>query len=83
MELFSILLLIVGGGTVRYLDYYARKSTSEQAHREARYIRTVEAIDYELRKLDTEFKRIGVISNKDLAFINALYARRFYLEKIA
>lgn len=81
MGISAVLFLVVGGGVVWYLNYYAKEAVIKEAHREASHIKTLEAVDYELSKLDAELKRIGVLSRQERAFMDALYARRIDLQR--
>lgn len=83
MGLFEVILLVAGGGVVWYLNYYAKEAVIKEAHREASHVKTLEAVDYELGKLDAELKRFGVLSQQNRAFMDALYSRRIDLQRDA
>lgn len=75
----AIVMLVIGGGVVWYLNHYAKQAVIKEAQREASHIRSLESIDYELGKLDAELKQFGVISDQKRAFMEALYNRRIDL----
>lgn len=81
MEFLSILSVFIGGGIVWYLNRGAKESIAKEASREASHIKTLEAVEYELGKIDTEAKRDGSLSERNSAFMSALYARWFDLQK--
>lgn len=81
MELILIFALIIGGGLVWYLNRYAKESILKEARREASHIRSIEAIEYELEKLNAEWQRFGILSEKDKAFMDALHSRRYDLQR--
>lgn len=81
MEFLSILSAFIGGSIVWYLNRDAKKSITKEAYREASHIKTLEAVGYELEKLDEDAKRDGVLSEKNCAFMSALYGRWFDLQK--
>jgi hypothetical protein len=81
MEFISIVSVLIGIGIVVYLKRYAKEAVLKEASREASHIKTVELVDYELEKINAEWKRDGVLSEKDKAFMDALYSRRIQLQR--
>lgn len=83
MEIISIFSLLIGVGIVFYLKRDSEASIAKEAAREASHIKTLDLVDWEVEKLNQEWKRFGILSDKDKAFLNALYSRRIDLQKQA
>lgn len=83
MEVISIFSVLIGIGIVYYLKRDAKAALIKEAVREASHIRSVEQVDYELEKLNQEWKRYGILSDKEKTFMDALYSRRIDLERQA
>lgn len=83
MEAISIFAVLIGAGIVIYLKRDAKAALIKEAIREASYIRTVEQVDYELDKLNQEWKHFGFLSDKNKSFMDALHSRRTDLQKQA
>lgn len=83
MEIISITLVIIGGGIVWYFKRYAKEAVMKEANREASHIKNLVEVDYELERLDSVWKRDGVLSDQERAFMEALHSRRFDLQRHA
>lgn len=81
MEFILISSILVGMGIVWYLNRHAKESLVKEARREASHIKSLESIDYELEKLNAEWQRFGILSEKDKAFMDALHSRRYDLQR--
>ena len=81
MEIISIFSVLIGVGIIIYLKRDAQSSLIKEAVREASHIKTIDLLDYELEHLNQDWKRYGVLSDKEKAFMDALHSRRIDLQK--
>lgn len=72
--------LLIGIGIVVFLNRDARASIIKEAHREASHMNLI-AIEIELENLNAEWKRLGCLSDKNKAFMDALHSRRLDLQR--
>lgn len=68
-------LIIIGMGVAVYLCRDAKSSLIKEATREASHM-NLQAIEYQLELFDEELKRVGILSEKDRALMDAIYFRR-------
>lgn len=80
MEFISIVSVLIGVGIVVFLKRDAKASMIKEAHREASHM-NLTAIEIELENLNAEWKRYGVLSDQNKAFMDALHSRRIDLQK--
>lgn len=81
MELLSLFFAFVGGFIVWYLNKNAKKSIQVKAQKAVKYFEKIEMIDYEVEKLQTRWKAEGFISDNDKEYVEALYGRRYDLNR--
>lgn len=81
MEIISIFSVLIGVGIVIYLKRDAQSSLIKEAVREVSHIKTIDLVDYELEQLNQDWKRYGVLSDKEKVFMDALHSRRIDLQK--
>ena len=70
-----VFLILVGVGIAVYLYRDAERSLIKEARREAAHM-NLQAIEYQLEQFDEELKRVGVLSKKDRALMDAIHIRR-------
>ncbi len=82
MEFISIISVLIGIGIVVFLKRDAKASMIKEAQREASHM-NLTAIEIELENLNAEWKRYGVLSDQNKAFMDALHSRRIDLQRHA
>jgi hypothetical protein len=67
--------ILIGIGIAVYLYRDAESSLIKEAAREASHM-NLKAIEYQLEQFDEELKKVGILSKKDKALMDAIYFRR-------